>query len=162
MVNCGLYSDRGNTKSNKNISLTLLLCRGPFKETAARFYLGCVIEALQYLHANNIIYRDLKPENCLLDADGYLKLTDFGFSKVRVSFFLFTQVNSKPIFFSSCNQLKRLGLSAVHRNMWHQKLFSTVAMINRSIFGHLEYFYMNYSPECKLNCFDHKFSIILL
>ena len=70
-----------------SLSLFLLLIfsfthRGPFGEQAARFYIACVIEALQYLHTNNIIYRDLKPENCLLDSDGYLKLTDFGFSKV--------------------------------------------------------------------------------
>ncbi|XP_075677250.1 cGMP-dependent protein kinase 1-like [Dermatophagoides pteronyssinus] len=60
---------------------TVLRQRGPFNEQCVRFYAACVIEALQYLHSKNIIYRDLKPENCLLDSDGYLKLTDFGFSK---------------------------------------------------------------------------------
>ncbi|KAH7639908.1 cgmp-dependent protein kinase 1-like [Dermatophagoides farinae] len=60
---------------------TVLRQRGPFNEQSVRFYTACVVEALQYLHSKNIIYRDLKPENCLLDSDGYLKLTDFGFSK---------------------------------------------------------------------------------
>jgi protein kinase A len=36
----------------------------------------------EYLHAKNVIYRDLKPENVLIDKTGYLKLTDFGFAKV--------------------------------------------------------------------------------
>jgi protein kinase A len=35
----------------------------------------------EYLHSKNIEYRDLKPENLLINGDGYLKLTDFGFSK---------------------------------------------------------------------------------
>ena len=37
------------------------------------------------MHSMNIVYRDLKPENLLVSADGYLKLTDFGFAKVVVN-----------------------------------------------------------------------------
>lgn len=62
--------------------MTLTFFRGSFDETTSRFYIGCVVEALQFLHSQHIVYRDLKPENCLLDATGFLKLTDFGFSKV--------------------------------------------------------------------------------
>lgn len=36
----------------------------------------------EYLHSKNVIYRDLKPENLLIDRIGYLKLTDFGFAKI--------------------------------------------------------------------------------
>nr|XP_032805466.1 cGMP-dependent protein kinase 2-like isoform X4 [Petromyzon marinus]XP_032805467.1 cGMP-dependent protein kinase 2-like isoform X4 [Petromyzon marinus] len=54
---------------------------GGFQEVSARFCVACVVEALAYLHARGILYRDLKPENLLLDARGYIKMADFGFAK---------------------------------------------------------------------------------
>lgn len=48
----------------------------------AIFYSAQVILMFEYLHSKNIVYRDLKPENLLIDAQGYLKLTDFGFAKI--------------------------------------------------------------------------------
>ncbi|XP_069704532.1 cGMP-dependent protein kinase, isozyme 1-like isoform X2 [Periplaneta americana] len=52
-----------------------------FDENTARFMTGCVVEALHYLHDRGFIYRDLKPENLLLDHKGYVKMIDFGFAK---------------------------------------------------------------------------------
>ena len=45
-----------------------------------QYYGACVLLALEHLHANNIIYNDLKPENVVISADGKAKLTDFGIS----------------------------------------------------------------------------------
>ncbi|CAG0897576.1 unnamed protein product [Cyprideis torosa] len=45
------------------------------------FYTVEIVSVLNYLHSLNIVYRDLKPENLLLDAEGHLKITDFGFAK---------------------------------------------------------------------------------
>lgn len=53
-----------------------------FKENVAQFFAAGVVVAFEYMHSKDVIYRDLKPENLLLDAKGYLKVTDFGFAKV--------------------------------------------------------------------------------
>jgi cGMP-dependent protein kinase len=47
----------------------------------SKFYASGIILALGYLHKKDIAYRDLKPENCVIDKDGYPKLIDFGFAK---------------------------------------------------------------------------------
>ncbi|XP_055848735.1 cGMP-dependent protein kinase, isozyme 1 isoform X2 [Episyrphus balteatus] len=60
---------------------TMLRDRGSFDENATQFIIGCVLQAFEYLHSRGIIYRDLKPENLMLDEKGYVKLVDFGFAK---------------------------------------------------------------------------------
>lgn len=52
------------------------------KDPQAKFYGAVVILSLEHLHQRDIAYRDMKPENCLIDAQGYPRLVDFGFAKV--------------------------------------------------------------------------------
>ncbi|ORY46462.1 kinase-like protein [Rhizoclosmatium globosum] len=60
---------------------TFLRRSGRFRNNVALFYAGEVILAFEYLHNRDIIYRDLKPENLLIDSEGHIKITDFGFAK---------------------------------------------------------------------------------
>jgi len=56
-----------------------------FDENRAKFYAACIVLALEELHKHGVVYRDLKPENVLIDSSGYAKLTDFGLSKENIT-----------------------------------------------------------------------------
>lgn len=52
-----------------------------FAEEHAKFYALCIADVIAYLHRGKYVYRDLKPENVMIDARGFVKLIDFGFCK---------------------------------------------------------------------------------
>lgn len=55
--------------------------KGIILEKEARFYLGELTLAIEFLHNNGVVHRDLKPENVLLRKDGHISITDFGLGK---------------------------------------------------------------------------------
>jgi len=63
--------------------LNSLLSRvGQFTPTTTRYYIAEIVLILEYLHSIGIIHKDIKPSNFLLTANGHLKITDFGLSKI--------------------------------------------------------------------------------
>jgi serine/threonine protein kinase len=52
-----------------------------FPEQVAKLYLCEILLAIEYLHGQNILFRDIKPENVLVGEDGHIALTDFGIAK---------------------------------------------------------------------------------
>lgn len=54
-----------------------------FPEERAKFYAAQIVLALEHMHREGVVYRDLKPENILIDNEGYLRITDFGLSKIN-------------------------------------------------------------------------------
>lgn len=83
--------------------------RGSFDETDSRFYICEILLGLEYLHSSGILYRDLKPENCLLDAAGHVRLTDFGLSKEGLSQSALFQSFVGTVLYLSPEMIRREG-----------------------------------------------------
>ena len=58
---------------------------GRFSNDVALFYACEILLSIQYLHKMNVVYRDIKPENLLIDKEGHIKITDFGFAKQLIN-----------------------------------------------------------------------------
>ena len=83
----GTYCSRNQVYMLLEVALggelfTHLRSESKFSQEKAVLYAAMVCSSFSYLHARKIAHRDLKPENLLFDAQGYLKLVDFGFAKV--------------------------------------------------------------------------------
>jgi serine/threonine protein kinase/CRP-like cAMP-binding protein len=68
----------------------LLKREGRLPLQSVRFYSACILSVLAYFDSNHIAYRDLKPENLLLDWHGYLKVIDLGFARTVTDGWCFT------------------------------------------------------------------------
>src|SRR5215471_7064583 len=63
----------------------LILTRGPAPVSVAVDYARQMLSALRFAHRNGIVHRDIKPHNVLVDAEGHLKVTDFGIARAGTS-----------------------------------------------------------------------------
>jgi len=81
------YQDEGELYMLLELGLggelfSLLAKKAPLSDKDAKFYASSVVSIFTYMHGQKVVYRDLKPENLLLDEKGFLKMVDFGFAKV--------------------------------------------------------------------------------
>lgn len=80
-----------------------------FSEEKAKFYICEILLALEELHSHGIIFRDLKPENVVLDSEGHAHLTDFGLSKEGIYGNQFTKSFCGSIAYLAPEMLRRKG-----------------------------------------------------
>jgi serine/threonine protein kinase len=113
-----------------------------FTEDRARIYLAEVLLALQDLHKRDIIYRDLKPDNVVLDEDGHALLTDFGLSKQGVMDNVTAMSFCGSVAYLAPEMLKRSG----HGKAVDWYLFGV--LMYEMLVGQPPYFHKNkYSPH---------------
>ena len=91
-------------------------------EKDSSYYIAQMLLGIRYLHLKlKVIYRDLKPENCLLNSFGNLVLTDFGLSKIAAD--------------NEDGTTKNHSITGQY-NIWHQKFYKVIHMILPLIIGH--------------------------
>lgn len=83
-------------------------------EDPAKFYICEIVCALEYLHSLNIVYRDLKTENIMLDEEGHIKLIDFGLSKIFES-------DEEHLTTTFCGTVEYMAPEVVIKNPGHGK-----------------------------------------
>ena len=74
--------------------MSLLMKKDILSEDESRFYIAELILCVEAVHNMNCIHRDLKPDNILIGKNGHIKLSDFGLSKLSVSFILKARIRN--------------------------------------------------------------------
>ncbi|XP_027929516.1 phototropin-1 [Vigna unguiculata] len=100
------------------------------KEDAVRFYAAEVVIALEYLHCQGIIYRDLKPENVLIQSNGHVSLTDFDLSCLT---------SSKPQLIIPASNSKKKKKKKKHRSQEVPVFMAEPMRASNSFVGTEEY-----------------------
>ena len=104
-----------------------------FTEEVAKFYIIELILGLEFLHKNNVIFRDLKPENVLLDSKGHIRISDFGLSKLLE--------NPKDKAYTLCGTLKYLAPEILKNKGYDKSVdwWSLGCIFYEMIMGHLPF-----------------------
>ena len=107
--------------------MTLLMRKDILTEDESRFYIAETICAIESVHKHNYIHRDLKPDNILLDAQGHIKLTDFGLCKhAQIKSTPYVKPEAGQGYSANFNQLKSVLDKKLAFRRCRKLAFSTV------------------------------------
>ncbi|CAH0481667.1 unnamed protein product [Peronospora belbahrii] len=117
---------------------------GGLHERDVAFYAACLLSALEYLHGKGVLYRDLKLENLVLDADGYPKLIDFGLAKPNA-----TRTSERNS--TMCGSAEYVAPEVLQHKPYDQRvdLWSFGILLFEMLFGTTPFYHANYREQSR-------------
>ena len=103
--------------------MSLLMARDILPEQEAKFYAAEIVLAIESVHKLDCIHRDLKPDNVLIDADGHIKLSDFGLSK-KLDLKLMDNPGQNGPKYNYGNNMNNNNVKGANQNLSYAQQFS--------------------------------------
>ncbi|TMW69761.1 hypothetical protein Poli38472_001917 [Pythium oligandrum] len=137
-----LYRQKTNAAAKRALKSSL----GGIRESHAAFYLACISFALEHLHEQDILYRDLKLENVVIDINGYPKLIDFGLSKPEAA----QRARNNTV----CGSMEYMAPEVVQRDAYNFRadMWSFGIIMYEMLFGTTPFYDANQREQSRRIC----------